>query len=441
MDWMSRRRIGLAAGLAAALAGFVAVCSFAPQDPTFTNLRYPKDGIANWLGYPGALTGGSLVEAFGWAALLLPAAIAYWTLYPVGRPRGWRYAAQTAALLLLAASWAGQWAPEPGLGLASAGLVGWSGGNWVHATLGPWPGFLLLTAGVALGLWHQLYAPGLRSALKDVRAAGRLFTRAGAADARAWLMARLAAAGNARRNIVAVVVLAPVQVVGAVLLGAGHLAARWVVAPLGAGIRGLAGRVRGGAASLRNIKSRTVAPPLPRRRARADAETRREGSDFDGWLLDEEPRAHAAASQPIERHDAAGRAASPPGSSRDEFDRPWEHPAEIPLDDAQLLPPKPLSPPTGAERMADALHSARETLGGETGAPRGRGMRGRPAGQGFTAESVQPELPPAGSGRERWEQLLRRYRENLDLDWDEHGWRAKEPGAQEEGHAKPRGSK
>jgi hypothetical protein len=259
-------------------------------------------------------------------------------------------------------------------------------------------------------------------------------------------MARLAAAGNARRNVVAIVVLAPVQVVGAVLLGAGHLAARWVVAPLGAGIRGLAGRVRGGAASLRNIKSRTVAPPLPRRRARADAETRREGSDFDGWLLDEEPHGRAPAFQGAEPRgpaprNAADRRAPRPGAPRDEFDRPWEHPAEVPLDDAKLWSPDSPAAPTGAERMADALHSARETLGGETGAPRGRGMRGRPAGQGFTAESAQPELPPAGSGRERWEQLLRRYRENLDLDWDEHGWRAKEPGAQEEGHAKPRGSK
>ena len=285
MEWMSRRRIGLSVGLAAALAGFVAVCSFAPQDPTFANLRYPKDGIANWLGYPGALAGGSLVEIFGGAAVLLPAALAYWTLFPAGRPRGWRYALQTAVLVTLAAAWAGQWAPEPGLGLASAGLAGWSGGNWVRSTLGGWLGFLLLTAGLALSLWHQLYAPGLRAALKDVRAAGRLFTRAGAAEARAWLAGRIADAGSVRRNVLAVAVLAPVQILGALMLGAGHAVRRWMVAPLVA----LAGRMRGTAASLRNIKAHRAARPLPRRRStggltdRSEAQAGRDAA-FDGWL-------------------------------------------------------------------------------------------------------------------------------------------------------------
>jgi hypothetical protein len=79
MEWLSRR-LGLYLGLAFALASLVALLSFAPQDPTFTNLRFPKDGIANWLGYPGALAAGSLVEAFGWATLLLPCAVLYWML-------------------------------------------------------------------------------------------------------------------------------------------------------------------------------------------------------------------------------------------------------------------------------------------------------------------------------------------------------------------------
>lgn len=413
------------------------------------------------------------MEAFGWAALLLPAAIAYWTLYPVGRPRGWRYAAQTAALLTLAAAWAGQWAPEPGLGLASAGLVGWSGGSWVRSTLGGGLGFGLLTAGLALSLWHQLYAPGLRSALKDVRAAGRLFTREGAAEARAWLIARLADAGGVRRNVVAVVVLAPVQVLGAVMLAAGGALRRGAIAPLGvllgARLGALASRLRGGAASLRHIKARRRERPLPPRHAssrasaRGDAQTAPDGSAFDGWLLDEEPPARGADLRAPERRgiepspDAgrgvAGQRGQPSGVPRDEFVRPWEHPADASLDEAKLWTPDAPSAddagraatpsaPTGAERIADALRSAQEMRGDRPDSmPSDSGLPGRPA-----PRSPAPELPPAGAGRERWEQLLRRYRENLDLDWDEHGWRAKEePGAPDGGPgdaaAKPRGSK
>ncbi|MFI5400898.1 MAG: DNA translocase FtsK 4TM domain-containing protein [SAR324 cluster bacterium] len=503
---MSRRRIGLTAGLAAAAAVLGAVCSFAPQDPTFINLRYPKDGIANWLGYPGALAGGSLVEAFGWAALLVPAAIAYWTLNPVGRPRGWRYAAQTAALLLLAGAWGAQGSPDPGLGLASAGLIGWCGADWVRSTLGPWAGFILLTVGLALALWHQLYAPGLRSALKQFPAARQLFTRAGRARAQAWLRARVRmaragpAAGRRAGMVIAAAapaVLAPVQALGALLLGAGLVLRRSVAAPLA----GLAAQMRGSAASLRDIRTRTALRPFRPRRpaARSGQAASRNVRASDGWLRDEpEPEARVADAQAA----APASAASQPGGY-DGFEHlPSKHPAQVPWHDENALRPDPspvppaVPPPGGAQWMAEASRSAerlRPTLAqgaDSTAEPQElarsadstvRGVDGtehsgddsserlRRAGRalargadstvrgedntvvdalgaeatgGGPTEAALPggaKIPPEGEGRERWERLLRRYRDNLDPDWDEHGWRAHdERGPRENGAAKPR---
>ena len=42
------------------------------QDPTIFNQLYPSAGIQNWIGLIGAITGGSLLEIFGPASLLLP---------------------------------------------------------------------------------------------------------------------------------------------------------------------------------------------------------------------------------------------------------------------------------------------------------------------------------------------------------------------------------
>jgi 4TM region of DNA translocase FtsK/SpoIIIE len=427
MEWVSRRRIGLTAGFVTAALCFVAICSFAPQDPTFTNLRYPKDGIANWLGYPGALTGGSLVELFGWAALLLPFAIAYWTLCPGGRPRGWRYMLQSGMLMMLGAAWIGQWSADPGLGLAGPGLAGWSGGQWMHETLGAWIGGLLLTAGLALSLWHQVYAPGFRAALKDIRAVVRLFSRDGRVQAREWLHARTAQAAVLRTGVVATVALIPLQALGGVSLRIGHAVQRGIVAPA----RAVVERVRGSAASLASIKARTASAPLPPRRKservseRMTAEPSLDGSAFDGWLEDD-----AAPALPKPTPTAPQIRAPIPeprpqrsGGLADFENTTWRNPADEPLYDSRPGAPDSQenmgdNRPSGAERLSAASATARE-LQSEAAPQRLPDVRPSP-------ERRPTSLPPAGSGKERWEQLLQRYRENLDLDWDEQGWRGKD---------------
>ncbi|MDC0229877.1 DNA translocase FtsK 4TM domain-containing protein [Deltaproteobacteria bacterium] len=49
----------------------MSVCTADFQDPTVFNQLYPSNGISNWTGLIGAIIGGSLLEVFGPAALLL----------------------------------------------------------------------------------------------------------------------------------------------------------------------------------------------------------------------------------------------------------------------------------------------------------------------------------------------------------------------------------
>jgi len=51
---------------------FVAMMSHNPSDPSPLNLLWPDEGIHNWLGLPGALVSGFLIEFFGWCGYLVP---------------------------------------------------------------------------------------------------------------------------------------------------------------------------------------------------------------------------------------------------------------------------------------------------------------------------------------------------------------------------------
>ena len=375
MEWLSRSRLGLLLGLALALAGLLAVVSFAPQDPTLTNLRYPKDGIGNWLGYPGALLAGSLVEGFGWAALAVPAAALYWTLFRAGRPRLWRYALQTGALLLLAASWSGQWTQVPALGLASPGLIGWSGAQWARRSLGPAAG-AALTLGLALAVWHQLYAAGWRERL-GVRSVARLATVAGWREAGAWVRDEARQLHTAGGSALGTILLVPLHAVGWLAAGAA-LTLRGALRALG-GLRDGAGTRRRGSHTLESAQ--VVQRPAYGAHARAES-----GAAFDDWLAPE----LAVEQQP------AGL--------------------------------------TGAERLAQAAEAARSAQAGGYAAA----ADGKAAPRETPPAAAGPPLPPAGSGPERWELLLRRYRENLDLDWDSQ-WRSgpaavPEAGRKADGH-------
>ncbi len=393
MEWLSRRRLGFVFGLALALASLLAVVSFAPQDPTLTNLRYPKDGIGNWLGYPGALLAGSLVEGCGWAALAVPGAVLYWTLCRAGRPRLWRYALQTGALLALAASWSGQWTSSPALGLASPGLIGWAGAQWARQSLGPAGGGAMLALGLALAVWHQLYAPRPHG-VAGLRALGRLFGEAGWREAGARMRGEARLLRTVGLSALGTILLAPLHaaawVAGGAALALGGALRLGILAPLAhllGGPHGSAGSAHGGGA--RTLESRLVTQ-RPTYGAFAQRES---GAAFDSWLAPEAPAAetHRAESWAVPGPEATG------------------HPAAGPA----VLGP---AGQTGAERLARAAGAAR-------GAPPDAGRAGHASPRDIQRETrpapgVMPDLPPAGSGPERWEQLLRRYRENLDLDWD-----------------------
>ena len=50
----------------------VAMMIHSHLDPSPLNLLWPDEGIHNWLGLPGALAAGFLIEIFGWCGILIP---------------------------------------------------------------------------------------------------------------------------------------------------------------------------------------------------------------------------------------------------------------------------------------------------------------------------------------------------------------------------------
>ena len=59
------------------------------RDPTFFNPLYPAEGLHNWLSLPGALLGGSMIEIFGPASLLIPWLFVRIIIPPSGSTKRW----------------------------------------------------------------------------------------------------------------------------------------------------------------------------------------------------------------------------------------------------------------------------------------------------------------------------------------------------------------
>jgi hypothetical protein len=369
MDGILRRRWRLLLGGALSLGLLAGLLSFAPFDPTLTNLRYPMHGVANWLGYPGALLLGSLVEALGAAALGLPVLVFNRLAGAAGRISPARYGGHGAALLLAWAALLGLGDGPPGLGLRGPGLVGWAAGRWMRDTVGVWPAALLLLFAAAYAGRRLVTAPAVEARLRDARTLAGFW----AGQARAWL------AGHGRRA-------------GGMLPsrpgGAGTDAPGWslreaLLLPVlllwalppwlwRRGVRaGLVGRLRRAAAAWRN-RRRSVAWV----KRSADA-----------------PLLAAGGAE-------AGNRFRPAPAAGDGF--------------AAWLEPEGAAPP-----LAGAAPQA---------APQAR-----------PRDLPEPSADPAAR-IERWEEHLRRYRENLDLDWDERSWQNQRPRAEEAerpGAAKP----
>lgn len=145
MEWNAARIWPKALGFALALVSAAGVLSFDLNDPTFTNLRAYSQGTGNWIGLPGALIGGSLVELFGAASLLAPVLILNWMLTAQGKIPLHRYLFWSLALMAAVASAHGLVVLSVTPGVLAAGLAGWCARYWSDLTTGPWWGGVLLT--------------------------------------------------------------------------------------------------------------------------------------------------------------------------------------------------------------------------------------------------------------------------------------------------------
>jgi len=306
MDRTAIRTAPHALGLLLTLLLLVSILSAGRGDPSLLNLFSPRGGPDNLLGLPGALVGGSLVDLLGSAALAVPLLLFNWNLTPRNRPPWPHYTARALGLLLVLAAGLGLWLPAGPAGLLGAGLLGRAGGDWVAATLGPWPGGALLalaTLHLARGL---VYVESVRSGARDAR----LF--AGFLGARAAAVLR-GAAGVLRR--------------GGDRLGAGATAllaqGQRRMARQGQrggqalhdGLAALWGALSGGPPSIARVKAgraRHGRAALPTVVAPAPAPAAADG--FDDWfgaVAAGEPPAAAPAQRPHPREPAPAAAAPP----------------------------------------------------------------------------------------------------------------------------------
>ena len=191
-------------GLAGVLLLLGSMLSFDLFDPTITNLRLPKDGIANFASLPGALLGGSLVELLGASALWIPALLANWMLLPAHRRAVGPYLLFGGAATLFSATLHGLVVEDTLPGLTASGLAGIAGSRWMLRTAGSLGAVLLLAPALAFALAQVIHVPILRTAVRDTRLISRYVFARALARAAAWrngrLRRRMARAAEAGRG-------------------------------------------------------------------------------------------------------------------------------------------------------------------------------------------------------------------------------------------------
>ncbi|PZW37985.1 S-DNA-T family DNA segregation ATPase FtsK/SpoIIIE [Humitalea rosea] len=191
-----RRRAAEVLGLVLALGGLALLVALGTYDVADPSLSTATDRPAGNLAGPiGAILADLLWQAFGWAALLLPACLLVWAARLASRrglaPFAGRLAALLAGLVLVAAALT--LAPLPAELPSPAGAGGAAGPVLAHAIMGLAggnPEFGMVTAGLiivlALGTaWFALALP--RGSMKrTAKVAGR-----GAAGGMGWLFRRV----------------------------------------------------------------------------------------------------------------------------------------------------------------------------------------------------------------------------------------------------------
>ncbi len=440
MDRIALRNWPKGVGALLALLLLLSLLSFHLQDPTLTNLRLPGGGIGNWLGLPGALLGGSLLELLGSAALAAPLLLFNWAWMARERPPLHRYAAWSALLLLALAGLQGLAQPPGDPGLLSAGLAGGALREWAGLTTGRWPAAALLAYLGTLAAVRVSYAPLLHAVLRDGRVFGAWLLRAGWRRSTAgWLALRRRA-----ERLQRVAEATAHGLTRQTRLGARELARRALRAPH-SGLAWLVESLLGGrSSSLARIKSRSAgfAGPAPAGAGHGDgAEAAADG--FDHWLHDE-----AAPELPAPL--AGVLAGSAPARARPAWarDLSWaaasEAMGETPARSASAAPAAAATraASAGAAAAAPAAAAAGESGaadGAEAAADPAQAEPGRPTGAAaLGANDYEFERPEAEAA---WRERFQRYARNLDLDWEEQLWKRKDDDPFAEPEEDPAGPK
>lgn len=388
MDWISARNWPKGIGCALALLLLLSLLSFQLDDPTFFNLRAHSRGIGNLLGLPGALIGGSLLELLGTSALAAPLLLCNWFLTRRNRPPPHHYLFWSACALLALSVLHGLIAPSGEPRLSDPGLVGQAGRQWVAMTTGPWLAGALLAYVVAYAGNGVLFAPPLRSALRDVRLFVGWFGRAAV---RQWISGwRGVRTGSSR--LYRVTDAAALGLTRKARLGLADLWFMLLMPPR----RLLSGVASLRAPSLARIKARRHAQAKPAPRPRPDSSAPAAADDgFDAWFA---PTL------------AAGASATP-------------RPARV-TDEAS---PASALPTPGAVRREQGTGDVQPD---------------RVAAERNTARTKAEQAPPAldevdyqfenAEAEAAWRKRFRRYARNLDLDWQAQPWGRRETEEPEE---------
>ena len=430
MDGFALRNWPKGVGALLALLLLLSLLSFHLQDPTLTNLRLPGGGIGNWLGLPGALLGGSLLELLGSAALGAPLLLLNWACVARGRPPLQRYAGWSAVLLLALAGLQGLAQPLGDPGLLSPGLAGAALAAWADLTTGRWPAAALLAYLGVRSAARAIYAPLVRTALRDARVFGAWFLREGWRGSTAGWLALRQRAGRLQRVAEATAHGLKRQT----RRGARALLRRVLRAPGTALVWTVESLLGGRAPPLARIKARSAGAGAPGGAGRSGgAEAAADG--FDHWLHGEalgavpsEPAAAGATAQ-----GAAPRAR--PAWARD---LSW-----VAAADELAARSAPAAVAAIAAGAAQAPAAAAVAESGDPGAapdadPELAGP-GAPAGAvALDGNDYAFERPEAEAA---WRERFQRYARNLDLDWEEQLWKRKDDDPFAEPEEDPSGPK
>lgn len=156
------------------VALLLAITSADVYDPTLFHQLYPVDGLQNWLSLPGALIGGTLVELWGSASVLIPL-LALYTLFSPKVRSYWRmfWSEQLLILTLLSVNqffWVKDviYSQRELFWLNHSGYLGMILAQWTVSWMGQVNGKILLGIVALIGVARLLFLLPLKSIASGV---------------------------------------------------------------------------------------------------------------------------------------------------------------------------------------------------------------------------------------------------------------------------------